>query len=280
MRNLPIPKSDDKSCLDAIVLEKRESNKTNLTAISSKVKIAYDNHTSNCNTLENLSPIRLLKKQKASLHHAYTSKTNTFKKVTIDILFPPTLDDFDECPYCGIGDPSTLDHYIPKEVYPEFSILSKNLIPICSTCNSSYKKTKFKLPNGKRIFIHSYYDIFPDLYFLTANVTISQKIAINFTINHHATESDFSELISNHFINLGLNKRFKIKAAAEISRKKGAFNRQFNTNMSARDLSIFLREEATNLETSYSKNHWKVALYKALSNSADFCNGGFLLPVK
>ncbi|MBY1058802.1 hypothetical protein FP388_18810 [Citrobacter europaeus] len=280
MRNLPIPATDDKISLDTIISEKRGINKTNLTAISQNVKNAYDMHLANSTAQENLVPIVLSSDQKDSLHHAYTSKTKTFKTISSNILFPQNIDDFDECPYCGIGDPSTLDHYIPKELFPEFSVFSKNLIPICATCNSSYKKTKFKMRNGKRIFIHTYYDGFPDLYFLTANIIVNQKIKIDFAINSQSSEPDFSELIHNHFTHLGLKKRFKIKAVAEISRKKATFQRIFNTNRSAQELSDFLHEEAISLEGSYSKNHWKTALYIALSNCMDFCNNGFLKPLK
>ncbi|HDI3207138.1 TPA: hypothetical protein PMB08_002611 [Vibrio cholerae] len=57
---------------------------------------------------------------------------------------PPKIVDFIEvlrksspeaCPMCGGFKPSTLDHVLPKEDFPVWSIFSKNLVPACS-CNS------------------------------------------------------------------------------------------------------------------------------------------------
>jgi hypothetical protein len=41
----------------------------------------------------------------------------------------------DECPYCGHPlAPRTLDHFLPKEDWPEYAIFSNNLVPQCSDC--------------------------------------------------------------------------------------------------------------------------------------------------
>ncbi|CAD5379365.1 hypothetical protein OF001_U530002 [Pseudomonas sp. OF001] len=40
------------------------------------------------------------------------------------------------CPLCGFGHASTLDHYLPKSKFPQFSILPLNLIPSCKDCNT------------------------------------------------------------------------------------------------------------------------------------------------
>ena len=39
------------------------------------------------------------------------------------------------CPLCGQRNVSTLDHYLPKESYPDLSILPINLVRACSDCN-------------------------------------------------------------------------------------------------------------------------------------------------
>ena len=57
--------------------------------------------------------------------------------------------DFEYCPACGIkemntfedGDRDQYDHYLPKDKYPFSSINFKNLVPICSTCNSFTNKS-------------------------------------------------------------------------------------------------------------------------------------------
>jgi hypothetical protein len=55
-----------------------------------------------------------------------------------------------KCPYCGYGDIKGLhhtkreayDHYLPKGTYPFNSVNFRNLAPMCSECNSTYKLQK------------------------------------------------------------------------------------------------------------------------------------------
>jgi hypothetical protein len=67
---------------------------------------------------------------------------------------------FNECPCCGYGDLKTIyskgrsafDHYLPQKHYPFSSINFKNLVPICTTCNSDEKGEDDVLKDGKPIF--------------------------------------------------------------------------------------------------------------------------------
>ena len=42
----------------------------------------------------------------------------------------------DTCPYCGFGEPVTLDHYMPESIYKELATCRLNLVPICWKCNN------------------------------------------------------------------------------------------------------------------------------------------------
>ncbi|MFS6803147.1 HNH endonuclease [Edwardsiella tarda] len=59
------------------------------------------------------------------------------------------------CPMCGSMHSGTLDHVLPKEVYPEFSVFSRNLVPACKCNIIKGRKTSNSL--GARI-LHPYYD--------------------------------------------------------------------------------------------------------------------------
>lgn len=63
-----------------------------------------------------------------------------------------------DCPYCGYPlSPDTLDHFIPKDTWPEFSIYSNNLVPQCRRC-ASIKGTRYFCPDeGVVMFIHPIY---------------------------------------------------------------------------------------------------------------------------
>jgi 5-methylcytosine-specific restriction endonuclease McrA len=62
------------------------------------------------------------------------------------------------CPMCGSPSIGTLDHYLPKEDYPEFSVLPSNLLPACSLCNSGAKGRTYKGALSGERFIHPYFD--------------------------------------------------------------------------------------------------------------------------
>jgi hypothetical protein len=60
------------------------------------------------------------------------------------------------CPMCGSPHTSTLDHFLPKSVYPEFHVYSRNLVPACS-CNAKRSTTYIGVQAGERP-LHPYYD--------------------------------------------------------------------------------------------------------------------------
>lgn len=66
------------------------------------------------------------------------------------------------CPVCGSGSTGNLDHYLPRDSYPEFSIMRSNLVPACSHCNSGVKGSTIKGDVPPARFIHPYFDKWAD----------------------------------------------------------------------------------------------------------------------
>ena len=62
------------------------------------------------------------------------------------------------CPVCGSPSIGTLDHYLPKDAYPEFAVLPSNLIPACGLCNSGAKGVAIKGTLQDHRFLHPYFD--------------------------------------------------------------------------------------------------------------------------
>lgn len=60
------------------------------------------------------------------------------------------------CPMCGSMHSGTLDHYLPKNGFPIFSVFSKNLVPACK-CNSKRSETLLGANPGERV-LHPYFD--------------------------------------------------------------------------------------------------------------------------
>lgn len=63
------------------------------------------------------------------------------------------------CPVCGRDALGTLDHYLPKANYSEFSFYSQNLVPACDRCNNK-RSNAFKGANIGERPLHPYFDYF------------------------------------------------------------------------------------------------------------------------
>ena len=64
------------------------------------------------------------------------------------------------CPICGIRGCEDMDHYVPQNVMPEYSVHLTNLIPLCHRCNHK-KLDKWLDENGQRIVFNAYFDAVP-----------------------------------------------------------------------------------------------------------------------
>ncbi|MGY3494386.1 HNH endonuclease [Bradyrhizobium sp. USDA 4502] len=62
------------------------------------------------------------------------------------------------CPMCGSPGTGTLDHFLPKETFPEFSVMAANLVPACTHCNSGAKGRKYRGASSDEWPLHPYFD--------------------------------------------------------------------------------------------------------------------------
>jgi len=89
------------------------------------------------------------------------------------------------CPICEAKPVIELDHYVPREVMPEYSVHVLNLIPLCHECNHT-KLAKWLNADGKRIFFNAYFDKVPQVSIIMAAISSiggneypSVKIVVN-----------------------------------------------------------------------------------------------------
>lgn len=110
------------------------------------------------------------------------------------------------CPMCGNAGRNALDHYLAHAHYPEFTLLSFNLVPTCTACNSKRNKHA-NAPNSALPLLHPYFEgarlssplvmvrIVPDD--LTANVPTFEMPSFQLVPSIHSTDPLFSRL-ENH----------------------------------------------------------------------------------
>lgn len=182
-----------------------------------------------------------------------------------------------KCPYCGgIGDPKTLDHYLPKARFPLYSILPKNLVPCCRDCNSEMRAA-FPTVTNEQI-IHPYLD--DDHFFTekwtTAVVMRTDPITVRFSVsapNHWAPVD--RDRVSYHFEDCDLAFRYSKQVSGEIGplidQRKASLR-----NLPVADFRAFLSDIAES--NTLPINGWRRTLYAALANTNWFYSADFNSP--
>lgn len=133
--------SDDLKAISVFVKEEQKNSKI-LRPQLSNLRSMFNNYLQ---AIENPSSHKAWRKYNISaataFHFLYDSKAKCLSYV--DDFRHDAIDKLGGCPYCGLPSNITLDHYLPRKVgaFPEFSILSKNLVPACSDCQG--KKSDF-----------------------------------------------------------------------------------------------------------------------------------------
>jgi hypothetical protein len=126
----------------------------------------------------------------------------------------PILDDLRSrqlqlCPACGEdGTPNTLDHYLPKEFFPEFSVTPINLSPMCDICQGAKGIKTVNMAN-ERLFLHPYFDDFTDVQIVSLEIGAPFDSPSFITVKPH-TQLNIKqkELITRHLEELGIIRRY------------------------------------------------------------------------
>ncbi|MET8305836.1 HNH endonuclease [Micromonospora sp. NPDC005173] len=181
---------------------------------------------------------------------------------------------YDLCPMCGRVTPTTIDHFLPKNKYPEFSLLSINLIPVCPDCNR-YKSTLTGSQDGARFF-HAYYDEIPqEVSLLTSQATVERGVVISFFVNDALSGSVYQNA-RYQFDRLRLGKLYPKASVSELLERYDAFPAAFASG-GADGVAREARRIGRGIERKLGRHYWKVALYEGLARSRSFCDGGFAL---
>lgn len=182
-----------------------------------------------------------------------------------------------ECPLCaGIGDPKTLDHYLPKARFPSLSVLPENLVPACRDCNMD-KRSAFPFEEERQP-IHPYLDA--DHFFAekwaSAIVERTDPITVRFFANPPAHWSDKDKArVHHHFIDCDLPRRFGLKVQGEISTLID--QRKSSLRILDPDHYRHFLLDVANCD-ALPINGWKRTLYSALAETVWFYEADFANP--
>lgn len=204
---------------------------------------------------------------KANLLKLYSSQ----RKPIIELKKELTTNEYNQrintCPNCTINKVASLDHYIPKEEFPEFSVNPINLVPCCSICNSK-KKENWKDDN-KLLFLNLYSDIIPNSRYLF--VDVESKSEFTFKLKN-VSKIDFPlfNVIESHYDRLDLLQRFKEDSDEVISELDILISSARCLISDDKELLNFILNHYSQIEDRDGVNNWKVVLVKAMVNSETY----------
>jgi hypothetical protein len=172
------------------------------------------------------------------------------------------------CPFCGNPKkPDTLDHFIPKDQWPEFSIFSNNLVPQCRSCAPIKGENYYSVENGTAKFIHPIYLDLLQRFRFKVTVTFNRETNIpSFSVvlrKLQATEGDEDQRVVFHIKNLKVKQRL-IKFCQDDYRR-------WQTRLSKRrfDLRVALRQRLNETPENDRGIDWKSAFIEGLLNNED-----------
>lgn len=173
----------------------------------------------------------------------------------------------DVCPYCGFGEPTELDHYLPKTQYDELAIYPRNLVPSCGPCNNAKRTIVPGVPPDPGL-IHAYFQALPDAVFMRADVVFAGgALDVTFRIETAALTPALAAMLQFQLVRLKLNDRYPRQINKFLSEQRTAML-MFED---AGELATFLLRSAASLAANFGRNDWRPALLEALAANDMFC---------
>ncbi|MFF5019559.1 hypothetical protein [Streptomyces sp. NPDC001165] len=176
------------------------------------------------------------------------------------------------CPLCGHGVVRTLDHFLPKRMFPALCVDPLNLVPACADCNHIKGE---RLPvDAETTPLHPYLDRIDQDPWLDANVTDSSPMWLDFFVNPPPGWAQILiERTRHHFKLFSLGKLFALQA----NRTVNSIRRQLTTMLDAGGKDLVRAYLADEAETRLANrlNGWEGVTYRALARDDAFCSGAF-----
>ena len=176
------------------------------------------------------------------------------------------------CPFCDHRPVSTLDHLLPKRLFPALAVTPDNLVGACADCNKT--KLAFAPASAEEVLLHPYFDDVEAERWLAAKVVEGPFPAVIFRTRAVASWPDaLNERVRRQFRMLGLPRLYGAQAAREISGQA-----QLLGNIHDSRGAVGVRKELarqTKTREAVRMNSWQAVTYRTLSECDWFCDGGF-----
>lgn len=179
------------------------------------------------------------------------------------------------CPLCGLGKADSLDHHLPKAIYPILAVTPINLVPSCDWCQNAKDDT---YPQTVRTqTLHPYYDNVDTEQWLTASVVQDAPASFSFDVTPPASWNGtvMADRVRHHMKTFKLATLFTVNAADELVDIR---QRLVNLKASGGVEAVRLHLTAEAQSRRHARlNSWQTAMYQAAAANQWFCDVGFAL---
>lgn len=266
-------------CFDLIVGAKRSPSAAQLNALRGLVEGRCRWYVDNTNSLRAAAPTGELqlaatkgscpdsakrKIDRNALLGAYDDPTEPLQKVKNEIksIQNPVVRNL--CPYCGISEPNTTDHILPKSIFPEFAVLPQNLVMVCGWCNSNKGDVRWT-----EVLMSYYDDIDMATPCLRATIEFSaEPVDVKFDYRDDVVSEYFSR-IKLHCNRLNILNRWSERAAGWLQ----GYLRELRLNWKRRPDVTSLKADLSNSYESrlpdYGADYWETAALYALAEASE-----------
>lgn len=209
-----------------------------------------------------LVAMNLSKAERGTLIDGYESRTVAIKRRLGKMIQSLPDADADLCPYCSLDTNPDLDHFLPKAVFPEFSLHARNLVPICTPCNRKKLNAIKEKGTGARLFLHPSAEPSNNANVLMADLSFQEgHMMVTYRIDDAGVLPNAElELVERHFLRLGLGERYARRARSHMA--------SFKVTVRGRPQAVIaktLRSKIENPEVGEPINGWRPALYRAIA---------------
>jgi len=274
MYNITPPQCNNREDYHRISGHRNPVVKDRLFGLSAQVMSAYAKFQANALICAPTAPLPLQSEDAQILRNNYNTldKGKPCADIREDILASA---DLGQCPYCRLNDATTLDHILPKDRYPEFSVLRSNLAPCCRDCNSA--KELALRGNSVNDHLNIYFDKFPTTQYLHVQIVNGPNfVAFKYSLSFPSGLSkNFQRRIATHFAVHDLGRRYGRRASVEMSHIAGSLKALLSAG-GPTAVQTFLDQQAKSVRTRWPSPEWLAVLWESASLDASFCSVGVM----
>lgn len=175
------------------------------------------------------------------------------------------------CTYCVYKEAEQADYYLPQSIYPSYSLILNNMIPICGTCNN-IKRTQ--VPLDEEWFFHPYFDFIEEQY-LDVDIDFIGGAFIKFSVPVYQGKSDlvkrYLSKLDYSLKKLNLYKKFSSLADSELKEILRIVNALKSKNDDSHITYLKTKLDITIEEGML----WKISLYREVYRKRNFLTNGY-----